>query len=54
MELLKSRLHMGTGARVQRVLNRAMSGAPITISVLGGSSKSYPNSPVGIRCSPGL
>ena len=47
MELLKSRLHMGTGARVQRVLNRAMSGAPITISVLGGSSKSYPNSPIG-------
>jgi hypothetical protein len=31
---------MGTGARVQRVLNRAMSGAPITISILGGSSKS--------------
>ena len=31
---------MGTGARVQRVLNRAMSGAPITISILGGSSES--------------
>jgi hypothetical protein len=39
MELLRSRLHMGTGARVQRVLNRAMSGAPLTISVLGGSSE---------------
>lgn len=39
-ELLRSRLHMGTGARVQRVLNRAMSGAPLTISVLGGSSMS--------------
>jgi len=39
VELLRSRLHMGTGARVQRVLQKAMSGAPITISVLGGSGK---------------
>lgn len=37
LELLKSRLHMGTGARVQRVLQKAMSGAPVTMSILGGS-----------------
>lgn len=36
-ELLRSRLHTGTGARVQRILQKAMSGAPITISILGGS-----------------
>ncbi|WVQ70607.1 hypothetical protein IAR50_000126 [Cryptococcus sp. DSM 104548] len=36
-ELLRSRLHLGTGARVQRVLQKAMSGAPVTISILGGS-----------------
>ncbi|TXT03892.1 hypothetical protein VHUM_04315 [Vanrija humicola] len=36
-ELLRSRLHLGTGNRVQRVLRKAMSGMPITISVLGGS-----------------
>lgn len=38
-ELLRSKLHLGTGARVQRVLQKAMSGAPVTISVLGGSGK---------------
>lgn len=36
-ELLRSRLHLGTGNRVQRVLRKAMSGMPVTISVLGGS-----------------
>jgi len=40
---------MGTGARVQRVLNRAMSGAPITISILGGSSKSSLSSTTSSR-----
>ena len=39
-ELLKSRLHLGTGSRVQRVLQKAMSGGPVTISVLGGSGRS--------------
>lgn len=38
-ELLRSRLHTGTGARVQRILQKAMSGAPITISILGGSGE---------------
>lgn len=39
-ELLRSRLHLGTGARVQRVLQKAMSGGAVTMSVLGGSGKS--------------
>jgi hypothetical protein len=38
--LSKSRFHIGSGARIQRVLNRALAGQPVTISVLGGSSKS--------------
>jgi hypothetical protein len=33
----KSRLHLGSGARVQRVLNKALTGQPVTISILGGS-----------------
>jgi hypothetical protein len=37
--LLKSRLHTGSGARVQRVIQKALSGAPVTISVLGGSGE---------------
>ncbi|KAG8687111.1 cap64-like protein [Ceratobasidium sp. 423] len=35
--LARSRLHAGTGARVQRVVHKALSGLPVTISVLGGS-----------------
>lgn len=35
--LTKTRLHLGSGARIQRVLNKAMSGLPVTISVVGGS-----------------
>ena len=38
--LLKSKLHLGTGARMQRVIRKALSGAPLTISVLGASSTS--------------
>lgn len=38
--LSKSRLHLGSGDRVQRVLNRALAGQPVTISVLGGSGES--------------
>ncbi|QRW26062.1 glycosyltransferase family 90 protein [Rhizoctonia solani] len=33
----QTRLHAGTGARVQRVVHKALSGLPVTISVLGGS-----------------
>lgn len=39
LSLSKTRLHMGSGARVQRVITRALSGLPVTISVIGGSSK---------------
>ncbi|KAF9781127.1 hypothetical protein BJ322DRAFT_1011254 [Thelephora terrestris] len=35
--LTKSRLHLGSGARIQRVINKAMGGFPVTISVIGGS-----------------
>lgn len=35
--LLRSRIHSGSGARIQRVIQKAMAGQPITISVLGGS-----------------
>lgn len=35
--LSRSKLHTGSGARVQRVIRKALSGLPVTISVLGGS-----------------
>ncbi len=38
--LAKTRLHLGSGARIQRVINRALSGHPVTISVIGGSGAS--------------
>jgi hypothetical protein len=38
--LTKTRLHTGSGARIQRVITRALSGLPVTISVIGGSGKS--------------
>lgn len=37
--LSKSVIHPGSGARIQRVLNQALAGQPVTISVLGGSSE---------------
>ena len=37
LALTKSRVHLGSGARIQRVVNKAMSGLPVTISVIGGS-----------------
>ncbi|KAF8335284.1 hypothetical protein F5887DRAFT_989331 [Amanita rubescens] len=40
IRLGQSRLHMGSGARVLRVLNRALAGHPVTISVIGGSISS--------------
>lgn len=38
--LSKTRFHLGSGARIQRVINKALSGLPVTISVLGGSGES--------------
>lgn len=40
LALTKTRLHLGSGARIQRVVNKAMSGLPVTISVVGGSGMS--------------
>lgn len=37
--LTKTRLHSGSGARIQRVIMRALGGHPVTISVIGGSSE---------------
>ncbi len=39
LTLSQSRLHLGSSARVSRVINRALAGQPVTISVLGGSGK---------------
>ena len=41
VSLAKTRLHLGSGARIQRVITRALSGHPVTISVVGGSGESY-------------
>ncbi|KAI0772917.1 hypothetical protein BD413DRAFT_663067 [Trametes elegans] len=35
--LSQTRFHTGSGARIQRVINKALAGLPVTISVLGGS-----------------
>ncbi|KAG1886684.1 hypothetical protein F4604DRAFT_1283611 [Suillus subluteus] len=35
--LAQSRLHLGSGGRVHRVIHKALLGQPVTISVLGGS-----------------
>ncbi|ORX34281.1 capsular associated protein [Kockovaella imperatae] len=53
--LLRSRLHTGSGARVQRVVQKAMAGLPVTISVLGGSVSACHGAgddPVASRCYP--
>ncbi|BEJ08278.1 hypothetical protein CcaverHIS641_0503630 [Cutaneotrichosporon cavernicola] len=53
--LLKSRLHTGTGARIQRLIHKAMTGQPVTISVLGGSITACHGAgddPVSPRCWP--
>nr|XP_018267158.1 capsular associated protein [Kwoniella dejecticola CBS 10117]OBR89316.1 capsular associated protein [Kwoniella dejecticola CBS 10117] len=53
--LLKSRLHMGSGARIQRVVQKAMAGLPVSISVLGGSVSACHGAgddPVSPRCYP--
>lgn len=37
LALAQSRLHLGSGARVHRVIQRALLGQSVTISILGGS-----------------
>lgn len=53
--LSKSRMHLGSGDRIQQVLNRALAGLPVTISVLGGSGTVFvfqPNSSALISIPP--
>jgi hypothetical protein len=40
LPLSHSRLHLGSGARVQRVIQKALLGLPVTFSVIGGSGMS--------------
>lgn len=39
LTLSQTRLHLGSGARVQRVIQKALLGLPVTFSVVGGSSE---------------
>ncbi|KAJ6463977.1 hypothetical protein C8R45DRAFT_1024810 [Mycena sanguinolenta] len=51
----KTRLHMGSGARIQRVLNKALTGQPVTISILGGSVSACHGAgddPISPKCYP--
>ncbi|EJD01844.1 Cap64 protein [Fomitiporia mediterranea MF3/22] len=53
--LMKSRMHLGSGARVQRVIHKALSGLPVTISILGGSVSACHGAgddPISPRCYP--
>ncbi|KAL7415570.1 hypothetical protein BDY24DRAFT_381553 [Mrakia frigida] len=55
VNLLKTRLHTGTGARVQKVVRKALSGAPLTISVLGASVSACHGAgddPISVKCYP--
>lgn len=45
MALAQSRLHLGSGGRVHRVIHKALLGQPITMSVLGGSGESRATAP---------
>lgn len=53
--LLKSRLHQGSNARIQKVIHKALSGSPVTISVLGGSVSACHGAgddPIALKCYP--
>ncbi|KAF8064958.1 Cap64 protein [Lyophyllum atratum] len=55
--LSQSRLYLGSGERIQRVLNRALAGQPVTISILGGSVSACHGAgddPVSPTCYPSL
>lgn len=39
LAISKSWLHLGSGARVQQVIHRALLGQPVTISIIGGSGE---------------
>ncbi|KAJ6613622.1 CAP64-like protein [Mycena sp. CBHHK59/15] len=51
----QTRLHLGSGARIQRVLNKALAGQPVTVSILGGSISSCHGAgddPISPKCYP--
>jgi len=53
--LSKSRLNLGSGARIQRLLQKALAGQPVTISVIGGSVSACHGSgddPISPKCYP--
>ncbi|KAF9001181.1 hypothetical protein BDQ17DRAFT_1391107 [Cyathus striatus] len=53
--LSKSRMHLGTSTRIQRVIERALAGKPITISVIGGSVSACHGAgddPISPKCYP--
>ncbi|KAG1724650.1 uncharacterized protein EDB91DRAFT_1331205 [Suillus paluster] len=53
--LAQSRLHLGSGGRVHRVIHKALLGQPVTISVLGGSVSACHaagDDPLSPRCYP--
>ncbi|KIK68414.1 hypothetical protein GYMLUDRAFT_154042 [Collybiopsis luxurians FD-317 M1] len=53
--LSQSRMHLGSGARIQRVLSRALAGQPVTISILGGSVSACHGAgddPISPKCYP--
>ena len=41
LAISKSWLHLGSGARVQQVIHKALLGHPVTISVIGGSGEHF-------------
>lgn len=54
MLLAKTRFHLGSGARVQRVITRALSGHPVTISIVGGSSECFRFFRFSLKCAGAL
>ncbi|OBZ76760.1 hypothetical protein A0H81_03348 [Grifola frondosa] len=55
VSLSKTRFHLGSGARIQRVITKALSGLPVTISVIGGSVSACHGAgddPLSPRCYP--
>ncbi|KAL0059458.1 hypothetical protein AAF712_013802 [Marasmius tenuissimus] len=53
--LSQSRIHLGSGSRVRRVISKALAGQPVTISVLGGSVSACHGAgddPISPKCYP--
>ncbi|KIM54294.1 hypothetical protein SCLCIDRAFT_137147 [Scleroderma citrinum Foug A] len=57
LALAQSRIHLGSGGRVHRMLHKALLGQPVTISVLGGSVSACHGAgddPLSSQCYPSL